>query len=54
MPVGGVLVGFRQSEHFGFAEEFANKGDAGGISFFVEAVGDADARMAGEIGDPSV
>lgn len=54
VPVRGVLVGAGEGQHLGVGEEFADEGEAGGVTLFVEAVGDGDAGVAGEVGHGAV
>lgn len=49
MPVGLILVGFRQGEHASFPEDTAREGEAGRVAFFVEAVRNDDAGLAGQV-----
>ena len=51
MPLGRILVGFRQREHAGFTENAACEGEAGRVAFLVEAVRN-DAVESPHVGRP--
>jgi len=54
VPAGRVLIGLGQGELFRVAEDAPDERQAGRVSFFVEAVGHQNTRLACQICDARV